>query len=69
LIEIKKENQKKEEDIILLWISTDHEDFSIIYNLIDDDGSGIHPIVCITNDSLQNFPSLIKEFFGYEFII
>jgi len=67
LIEIKKENRIREEDIVLLWICTDNEDFSFINNLIEDEENAIQPLFWITNETLLNFPSIVKDFFGHEF--
>ncbi len=67
MIEIKKENQMREEDLIVLWVCTDNEDFSFINNLFEDEDNAIQPIVCITNESFPNFPSVVKDIFGHEF--
>jgi len=67
LIEIKKENQTREEDLIVLWFCTDNEDFSFINNLFEDEDSAIQPIICVTNDIFNNFPTFVKDIFGQEF--
>lgn len=67
MAEVKKENQIREEDVIVLWICTDSDDFSFIYNLIEDEDNAIQPLICITNESFANFPSVVKDLFGHEF--
>jgi len=67
LIKIKKENKMREEDIIVLWICTDNEDFSYINNLVHDEDNTIQTLISITSDSFLNFPSVVKDIFGHEF--
>ena len=57
----------REEDIIVLWICTDNEDFSYINNLVHDEDNTIQTLISITSDSFLNFPSVVKDIFGHEF--
>lgn len=58
--------KKLEEDIIILWFMTENQDFTMV-NIIEDEDKAISPLLFISNENMPNFPSVIKEIFGYEY--
>lgn len=66
MIEINKSKQNKDEEVIILWIATDNEDFSTLEDLIRD--NSIIPVLFITNENLGNFPTIVREIYGQDYV-
>lgn len=45
---------------------TENQDFTMV-NIIEDEDKAISPLLFISNENMPNFPSVIKEIFGYEY--
>ena len=66
MIEINKSKQNKDEEVIILWIVTDNDDFSTLEDLIRD--NSIIPVLFITNENLGNFPTIVREIYGQDYV-
>ncbi len=66
---MKEKHKRKEEDIVILWLSTDQDDFSNLNNILEEEDKPFYPLLCLSNENLNSLPSLVKEIFGHEYVI
>jgi hypothetical protein len=68
LVEIDIDRNSLGDDIIIAWISTDFEEMEIIYSILADEEKEIDALFYLSNDNVENMPSIINIFFGNGYI-
>ena len=64
MVEVEDDRINKDEDIVVVWISSDFEDIDNIYSILADEDKCVDPLFYLSSDNVNNLLSIIKVFFG-----